>query len=399
MPRVGFAWTPFDQRNFVLRGGFGMFYERTTGGFANSLRQAPPFFREVQANNLGDYNVFPRDFPALPIPSMSVAFDDGEPILVGSNDPDNEFEALETQMVSPDLQTPHLQQWSINTQWEFRPNWLLEVGYIGTRGRNLLQFINQNQALDIDALGGFQPRTGVPGGGFTGNYYEVVNDQFVPRRTPPAGCDLFDDPGECVIPNELRGPLLGLDEDEGANTLYSNGKSWYHGLQTSLQKRFNAGYMFNVNYTFSRSIDFFSDEGLFQIEHDQTRPELNKGLSDFHRKHRLILSWAWDLPFRGNRFLDNYLNRAAFESSGTAFGDLGRNTVVGPDQRRVDLSLSKMTRLTKDRSMEFRVEAYNVTNTPTFRNPNRDISSASFGQITRTRGGPRVIQLGLKLRF
>jgi hypothetical protein len=224
-------------------------------------------------------------------------------------------------------------------------------------------------------------------------------------------------------------------------------------LQTSLQKRFNAGYMFNVNYTFSRSIDFFSDEGLFQIEHDQTRPELNKGLSDFHRKHRLILSWAWDLPFGGNKFLegwqiagigtlqsgrpftvtdgefsavlvsttnprpnlvpgasqttsgsvtdrlDNYLNRDAFESSGIAFGNLGRNTVIGPDQRRLDLSLSKTTGLMKGRSMEFRVEAYNVTNTPTFRNPNRDISSASFGQITRTRGGPRVIQLGLKLRF
>ncbi len=135
-----------------------MFYERTTGAFANSLRQAPPFFRELQLNNLGDYNVVPTDFPALPIPSMSVGFDDGEPILVGSNDPDNEFEALETQMVSPDLQTPHLQQWSVNTQWEFRPNWLLEVGYIGTKGNDLLQFINQNQALDIDALGGFQPR-------------------------------------------------------------------------------------------------------------------------------------------------------------------------------------------------------------------------------------------------
>jgi hypothetical protein len=455
MPRVGFAWTPLDRRNFVVRGGYGVFYERTTGGFANSLRQAPPFFRELQLNNLGDYNVVPRDFPALPIPSMSVAFDDGEPILVGSNDPDNEFEALETQMVSPDLVTPHLQQWSVNAQWEFKPNWLLEVGYIGTKGNNLLQFINQNQALDIDALAGFLPRPGVPGGGFTGNYYEIVNDRFVNLKTPPAGC-LEDDPGECVIPPELRGPLLGLDEDEGANTLHSNGSSWYNALQTSVQKRFNAGYLFNVNYTFSRSIDYFSDEGLFQVPHDQSRPTLNKGLSDFHRKHRLILSGAWDLPFRGNPFvegwqiagigtfqsgrpftitdgefsavlvgttdprpnlasgathedqttsgsvtsrLDAYLNRDAFESSGAAFGDLGRNTVIGPDQRRLDLSVSKVTGVTKGRSVELRLEAYNVTNTPTFRNPVRDISAADFGRITRTRGGPRVIQLGVKFRF
>jgi hypothetical protein len=454
MPRVGFAWTPFEQRNFVLRGGYGMFYERTTGAFANSLRQAAPLFRELQLNNLGDYNTIPTDYPAFPIPAMSVGFDDGEPILVGSNDPNTEFEAFETQMVAPDLETPRLQHWSINTQWEFMRNWMLEVGYIGTKGDNLLQFINQNQALDIDALGGFQPRPGVPGGGFTGNYYEIDDDEFVNVKTPP--CDLFDDPGECVVPQELRGPLLGLDEDEGANTLYSNGKSWYHALQTSVQKRFSAGYMFNVNYTFSRAIDYFSDEGLFQIEHDQSRPELNKGLSDYHRTHRLILSWAWDLPFKGNLFvegwqvagigtfqsgrpftvtdgefsavlvsttnprpnlapgathedqttegpvtdrLNNYLNPNAFESSGTEFGNLGRNTVIGPDQRRVDISVSKMTRLTAGQSLELRIEAYNVTNTPTFRNPARDISAANFGQITRTRGGPRVIQLGLKYRF
>jgi hypothetical protein len=50
-------------------------------------------------------------------------------------------------------------------------------------------------------------------------------------------------------------------------------------------------------------------------------------------------------------------------------------------------------------ALEFRIEAYNVTNTPTFCNPARDISAANFGQITRTCGGPRVIQLGLKFRF
>ena len=456
MPRVGFAWTPSARRNFVLRGGYGVFYERTTGGFANSLRQAPPFFRELQLNNLGDWNVVPRDIPALPIPSFVIAFDDNEPILVGSNDLENEFEALETQMVSPDLETPSMQQWSLNTQWEFRNNWLLEVGYIGSKGNNLLQFINQNQALDIDAIGGFLPRPGVPGGGFIGNYLDPDADEFVNLRTPPASCDLLDDPGECIISPELRGPVLGLDEDEGANMLVSNGKSWYHALQTSLQKRFARGYMLNANYTFSRSIDYFSDEGLFQVPHDQTRPELNKGLSDFHRKHRLILSWAWDLPFRGNPFvegwqiagigtfqsgrpftiidgdfsavlvgttdprpdlapgathedqttsgsiesrIDNYLNRDAFVSSGTKFGNLGRNTVIGPPQQRVDLSISKMTRLAGSRSLEFRIEAYNVTNTPSFRNPGRDIASANFGLITRTRGGPRVFQLGLKFRF
>ena len=456
MPRVGFAWTPTEGRNFVLRGGYGLFYERTTGGFANSLRQAPPFFRELQLNNLGSYNVLPRDIPALPIPSFSIAFDDSEPLLVGSNDPDNEFEALETQMISPDLETPSMQQWSVNTQWEVRNNWLVEVGYIGSKGDNLLQFINQNQAFDIDAIGGFLPRPGVPGGGFTGNYYDPDEDEFVNLKTPPPSCDLLDDPGECIISPELRGSLLGLDEDEGANMLVSNGKSWYHALQTSLQKRFAQGYMFNANYTLSRSIDYFSDEGLFQVPHDQTRPELNKGLSDFHRKHRLILSWAWDLPFTGNPFvagwqiagigtfqsgrpftvvdgefsavlvgttdprpdlapgathddqttsgpvtsrLDNYLNPDAFVPSGTRFGDLGRNTVIGPDQRRLDLSISKMTPLMEGRSLEFRIEVYNVTNTPTFRNPGRDISSANFGRITRTRGGPRVIQLGAKLRF
>ena len=52
-----------------------------------------------------------------------------------------------------------------------------------------------------------------------------------------------------MIPAELRGPLLGLDEDEGANFLSNGGHSHYHSLQFSLQRRFNRGYMFNVNYT------------------------------------------------------------------------------------------------------------------------------------------------------
>jgi hypothetical protein len=453
MPRFGFAWSPMDGARVVVRGGYGIFHERITGGFANSLRQSPPFFRELQLNNLGDWNTYPRDIGSLPIPAMRIGFDDGEPILVTELDPDNEFEALETQMVPPGLATPYTQQWSLSTQWEFRPNWLFEIGYVGTKGTKLLQAVNANQALDIDTVG-LLPRAGVPGGGFTGNYFTVVNDQFVNTKTPT--CDIFDDPGDCTIAGELRGRLLGLDEDEGANMLLSNGNSIYNSLQLGVTKRYAQNVSFNVNYTFSRSLDTYSDEGKYQVEHDQTRPYLNRGLSDFHRKHRLVMSWTWDLPFRGNRFvsgwqisgvgtfqsgrpfsivdddfsgflyestgprpnlapeathkdivttgpvtarIDNYLDRSALASSGAQFGNLGRNVVIGPDQLRIDLSVTKRIPVTERTSLDFRAEAYNVSNTPAFRNPERDMSSGSFGAITRTRGGPRVIQLALKLRF
>ena len=51
------------------------------------------------------------------------------------------------------------------------------------------------------------------------------------------------------------------------------------------------------------------------------------------------------------------------------------------------------------RGRAWRLEAYNLANTPAFRNPVSDLGSANFGQITRTRGGPRMVQLGAKLRF
>ncbi len=63
---------------------------------------------------------------------------------------------------------------------------------------------------------------------------------------------------------------------------------------------------------------------------------------------------------------------------------------------------SKNTKLTEGSSIEFRAEFFNAFNTVTFREPAsaaRTLNEASFGEITRTRGGPRVIQFGLKLRF
>ena len=459
MPRIGFAYSPFGSSKLVLRGGYGMFYERTTGAFANSLRQSAPFFREAQLNDQASYNTWAEDYPVFPIPKIIVGFSSsGVPSIRRIDVPGTTFEAFESQMVDPNLATPYTQQWNLNAQWEFKPGWMWEFGYAGTKGTKLLSIYNINRSMDVDKLGGFMPRAGVPGGGLIGNYYGPSSGGvFVNLKTPPATCNLLGTPrSSCVVNDEVRSPLLGFDEDEGVNFLGSNANSIYNSFQSSLHKRFAKGYMFKVNYTFARSLDTFSDESNFQVEHDQLNPKSSRGLSDFHRKHRLISSGTWDLPFKGNRLVSGwsisgistlqsgrpfsvvdtltsgylypnsnirpsialgktyadlptqgavnervgkYLNLSAFVPSGAQFGNLGRNTTFGPDQRRVDLVLSKLTRIREKMSLELRSEFFNAFNTVTFRDPERNIATASFGEITRTRGGPRVIQFGLKLRF
>jgi hypothetical protein len=78
-------------------------------------------------------------------------------------------------------------------------------------------------------------------------------------------------------------------------------RGWWNAVAES-----GTGYLLNASYTFSRSIDRFSDEGLYQVQNDQTHPELNRGLSDFHRAHRLIVSWTWAPPFHGNPWVEGW---------------------------------------------------------------------------------------------
>jgi hypothetical protein len=301
---------------------------------------------------------------------------------------------------------------------------------------------------------GLLSRPGVPGGGFTGNYFDIVDDNFVNTDAP--SCDLFDDPDECTIPAELRVPILGFDEDEGLNTLVSNANSIYHSLQASVQKRFNQSISFSANYTWSKSIDTFSDEGIFQTANDQRRLDLNRAVSDFDRPHRFTFNYTWDLPSNRFKFLkgwsisgvgtfqsgrpfsitdgdysgilfastaprpslvtgathndlkttggasgrvDNYINIDSLESAGSQFGTLGRNIMRAPAQRRFDLAVRKAFPITERTSLELRGEMYNVTNTANFRKPVSDLSSGDFGQIERSQGGPRVVQLAAKIKF
>jgi Carboxypeptidase regulatory-like domain len=92
-------------------------------------------------------------------------------------------------------------------------------------------------------------------------------------------------------------------------------------------------------------------------------------------------------------------NRALLPSFGQ-FGNLGRNVLRGPSQKIVSLSLQKTTTLTERLGLELRWDVFNAFNFVNFANPNADLTDETdFGQITRTVGGPRTMQFGVKLKF
>lgn len=100
--------------------------------------------------------------------------------------------------------------------------------------------------------------------------------------------------------------------------------------------------------------------------------------------------------------LARYFDTQAFSVAGLGAaqpGDAGRNLVRGPGMANFDLSLFRTLALAERRSLQLRVESFNVANHPHFANPNTDLSQGQFGSITHTVGNPRVMQFAVKFLF
>ena len=220
-------------------------------------------------------------------------------------------------------------------------------------------------------------------------------------------------------------------------------------------------FSFEVNYTFSKSIDEVSADTTPQNA-SQTVPmnrRLNRGVSDFDQTHRLVASHVWTLPslrqqnalargvlggwqfsgittirsggpfsvssgtdralsglgssfadLVGNPFLDNgrsradridrYLNTAAFAPAALGtFGTSPRNLMRGPGAASFDFGLMKLFPVTERARLQFRAELFNAFNTPRLGGPNTNVNTpARFGRI-ESAGDPRIVQFALKLAF
>jgi len=443
-PRIGFAYAPFKSDRLVLRGGYGVFYSRSSLIYLIVGVNAPPLYA-VRRSPVGSQVSLADPYVSLPSQAQFPTFVNGV--------------SLAGQVFDRNLSTPYLQQYNASLQFELSSDMLIEASYVGTRGLNLIRSVGINQARLAS------PQRPI---------INAVNGRVITTNTADA------------TNVSLRAPYQGV-EVGGFLQIRTTAQSTYNSLQLSFIRRMSAGLQFLTAYTFARSIDNSSgtNGGSADAVRDtaivlgnQLDNRANRGLSDFDRTHRFVTSYLWELPrpafarkstlgrwlfsnwqlggiitamsglpidvvdggagsFYGLNGGNNALARpnwarsdardgaderscrlfvqpvcfcppvvqsgqlipssngaAQANSLGTDIGNVGRNVLRGPRQTNVDVSIIKRFRIHEQKRLELRAEFFNLFNQVNFENPiaNLNVITSSGGSIDANTG--RIINPG-----
>jgi Carboxypeptidase regulatory-like domain/TonB-dependent Receptor Plug Domain/TonB dependent receptor len=420
-PRLGFALQL--KNNFVIRGGYGIYFQMLSNQIADQTIQTLPNVLRVSSS--GSANVtstFQQPFNPL-LPPVT-AF----PVYIYRTPTSAQAQTY----IYQGLKDPHTQQYSFGFQYQFASDFLLDVGYVGSDSSGAPLGIGYNQPLIATAS----------------NPVNGLTTTTVANLTQ-------------------RVPYLGVSS--GSSEYGSGAYGNYNSLQASVTKRLSRGLAFLASYTWSKNLDistganYLSSEDIGGITGNQTDPAASYGPADDDRTNRFVLSFDYTLPkanvnsafaraiisdwtlggitvlqsgspisvtdsrsgtiYGRSGFaqctgidpnlstgvrsrLNAFINTAAFAPpptlyNGTGFGNCSRNIVRGPNQKDLDLSLRRNFPIAGDKAnVQFRAEAFNLTNRATFGQPAANLGSPStFGVISTTVSNPRILQLALKIIF
>jgi hypothetical protein len=330
------------------------------------------------------------------------------------------------------------QQWNFTIQKTIGKDWNIEAGYLGSKNTRLgIPDPNINQLPAQYLSQGAALLTKVPN-----PYFGQI----------PASSSLG---GETIAQQLLLRPYPRFTN---IALLRDNvGQSTYNAAYAKLEKRLSHGLTVSASYTFSKLIDDASSvfsQAIFSGPvlgttgaADANNRHLEKDLSSGDIPRVFALGWVYDIPRfskisgwqlgglvrvqagdtvpvtqatnnnsslgfavqRPNRVSDpndfagrsvaKFFNTSAFTATPQfAIGTSSRNPLRGPGLQNADVMIGKTFRLTERLSLEFRAEAFNVSNTPPLNDPNGIFGTAAFGSITSA-GNPRDFEFVVKLHF
>jgi len=491
-PRVGFAWDVLGRHTTTLRGGYGIYYVREDVGAVDQLSFQAPFipivaFPTTPGFTMSNYFTGTPATNANAIPGAGVLSGAWLPCLAqftgfvdaGGNpttdttqtgtyksckgpgvDSTQNLFVLE---VPRHFRVPNTQQWNLTVQRELGKRWVLEVGYVGTRGIHLRETRDAIQSVNASPAHSFTVTD------TSGTPLQITTNTFANAIA--------------------RTPTPGLNGYAGYQLFANDAYSVYHSLQATASRRWGQSY-FQAAYTFSKNIDATStgNTAFNTAYNDQSNINASRGISDFNRPHVFKVSYVYELPLgrqgsslrqaafggwaisgvssfqsglpfsifdsgAGTAFLgqgstpllgaslasgasvgsgmtigsvhqrlNGYLNPAAFTPAPhlyptqcqadpnfctTGFGDLGRNIYRSPFQQNWDFSLLKYFKITEKQELRFTADFFNLWNHANFASPAvTDIeaylaspTNSPFGKIVSTTGNPRLIQFSLRWAF
>jgi hypothetical protein len=421
-PRVGLAYRVGD--SWVVRSGYGLVFFEQSGITTPFTIPQFPFVQTLGQQSADNLNA-------------AFVLSNGPTVQVTAPNPNSGL-GQGVFGVDRNSGSGYSQQWNFTIQKTIGKDWSFETGYLGSKNTRLgLPDANINQLPSQDLSLGAALLTKV-----TNPYFGLI-----PPSSSLGGTTIAQ---QLLLRPYPRFTTVALFRDNVGN-------SKYNALTARLEKRLSHGLTVTGAYTFSKLLD---DASTVFSQTIFTGPVLNNtGAADAYNRHLekdvssgdipsvFALGWVYDVPrlwkisgwqigglvrvqagdavpvsqatnnnsslgfavqrpnrisnpnnFSG-RSVAEYFNVAAFTAAPQfVIGSSSRNPVRGPGLQGADLMIAKTFRVTERFRLEFRAEAFNVSNTPPLNDPNGSFGSAAFGTITSA-GNPRDFEFVLKVHF